>query len=93
MTGISLPGALSGKLAFLNQYGIEFGGFVSAIEGDLLTPVWIIAGFALVLCFKNSIEQSSTLKLSYKSVCFSSVLFVYAVLAMNRISEFLYFDF
>lgn len=93
MTGISLPGALAAKLAFLNQYGVEFGGFVSAIEGDLFTPVWIVAGFVLVLCFKNSIEQSSAFKLSYKSVCFSSVLFVYAVLSMNRISEFLYFDF
>ncbi len=93
MTGISLPGALASKLAFLNQYGIEFGNFVSAIEGDLFTPVWIVAGFVLVLCFNNSIEQSRTFKLSYRSACFSSVLFVYGVLSMNRISEFLYFDF
>lgn len=93
MTGLNLPAALSSKLAFLGQYGVEFGNLFSVIEGDLYTPVWILAGFALVLLFKNSIEQIHSFKISYKTVCFSGLLFVYGVLSMNRISEFLYFDF
>jgi len=93
MTGINLPIALSSKLSFLNQYGVEFGNFLGETGGDKFTPLWIIFGFTLVLIFKNSMEQIKVYKVSYTTVLFSGILFVTGVLSMNKVSEFLYFNF
>jgi len=93
MTGISLPISLSSKLSFLSQYGVEFGNFIAETGGNKFTPLWLILGFILVLIFKNSMEQINSCKLSYKTVWFSGILFVIGVLSMNKVSEFLYFNF
>ncbi len=93
MSGLSLPKALSSKFAFLSQYGIEFGNFITETGGDKFTPLWILSGFILVLVFKNSTQLINSFKISYSTVLYSGVLFVFAVFSLNRVSEFLYFNF
>ncbi len=93
MTGIILPGALSSKLSFLSQYGVDFGNPIVETGGDKYTFIWLMSGMVLVLAFKNSMELANTFKISNKTVWFSGVLFVVAVLSMNKVSEFLYFNF
>ncbi len=93
MTGIILPGALSSKLSFLSQYGVDFGNLIVETGGDKYTFIWLMSGMVLVLAFKNSMELANTFKISNKTVWFSGVLFVVAVLSMNKVSEFLYFNF
>jgi D-alanyl-lipoteichoic acid acyltransferase DltB (MBOAT superfamily) len=93
MSGIVLPNALSTKLAFLSSYGVEFGGFVENIQGDYFTPIWIIAGFILVLVFKNSMEKRDTFKVNYKTLFLAFICFVIGFLSLNKVSEFLYFNF
>ncbi|OQX59324.1 MAG: hypothetical protein B5M52_03700 [Helicobacteraceae bacterium 4484_230] len=90
---IMLPAALASKLAFLGEYGVEFGKVLSAVGATLYTPVWLVFGFILTLLFKNSLQQINSLRISAFSVCFSAILFIAAVLSMNKISEFLYFNF
>jgi len=90
---IVLPAALSSKLTFLKQYGVEFGGYLAAIKASPYTPVWLVSGFILTLLFRNSVQQIDNLKISVVTVCFSALLFVAAVLSMNHVSEFLYFNF
>ena len=90
---IVLPTALESKLTFLTQYGVEFGGFLNAVQATLYTPVWLVFGFILILLFRNSVQQISSLKITAATVCFSALLFVTAVLSMNKVSEFLYFNF
>lgn len=93
LTGISLPNALSSKLAFLGEYGVEFGGFISKTGGNKYTVIWVAAGLVLVLAFKNSMELRDTFKLSRKTLLFSGILFGISILSMNKVSEFLYFNF
>ncbi len=93
ITGINLPVAFSSKLSFLSQYGIEFGNFMIETGGNKYTPIWLISGMVLVLAFKNSMELVNTFKISYKTVWFSGILFVVGILSMNKVSEFLYFNF
>lgn len=93
MTGINLPGALATKLSFLTQYGVDFGNFILSTGGDTYTLVWLIAAMVFVLVFKNSVELAHSFKISYKTVWFSGILFVVSVLSMNKVSEFLYFNF
>ena len=90
---IVLPNFLSSKLAFLNNYGIEFGGFVVSIQGDKFTIIWIIMAFIIILLFRNSMEKWKEFKINFKTLFLTYLYFVYGILSLNKISEFLYFNF
>ena len=100
LNNIVLPGALEGKLGFLTDFGIYFGGFVANIKGGSLPvwiPVWIFFGFITVLIFNNSIQKLQVFKLNLKNIIVFSVLsyitathFIYQ---LGESSEFLYFNF
>ncbi|WP_428024994.1 MBOAT family O-acyltransferase [Arcobacter sp.] len=91
--GIILPLSLSNKLAFLSQYGIEFGSYVQNIGGDKFTPIWIISGFVLIIIFKNSTQRIDNFKLKYKAALWSGIAFASGILSLTKVSEFLYFNF
>jgi len=93
LDNIVLPNMLESRLPFLKDFGINFGGFVENIGGDFYTPIWLFLGFALVLLFKNSIQQLQNFKINFKTILFSSVAISTALLSMNKVSEFLYFNF
>jgi hypothetical protein len=93
LDNLVLPGLLSSKLTFLNQYGVEFGGFLGNIKGDYFTPIWLIAGFILILVFKNSMQKLENFKFNYSTAVFAGILFISGVLSLNKVSEFLYFNF
>ncbi|MDX4059291.1 MBOAT family O-acyltransferase [Aliarcobacter skirrowii] len=95
LSGIVLPNVLSNKIAFLGLYGIEFGGWVSNIDtdgGKTLVP-WILIGFIIVIFFKNSIEQRNNFQICYKTALVTTFCLLTSVLLLNKISEFLYFNF
>jgi D-alanyl-lipoteichoic acid acyltransferase DltB (MBOAT superfamily) len=87
-----LPTSLSHKLAFLTPYGVQFGGFIENVAGNIYTIVWLIAAFALILFFKNS-NQLIPKKLNLSHALFSSILLIVAIYSLGNKSEFLYFNF
>tara|TARA_B100001063_G_scaffold31265_1_gene24305 strand:+ start:17400 stop:18776 length:1377 start_codon:yes stop_codon:yes gene_type:complete len=93
LDNIMLPNFLESKLAFLKSYGIEFGVFVESIQADKYIVVWLLLGFIIVLAFKNSMEKKDLFKLRIITSISSAFLFVYAMLSLNKVSEFLYFNF
>jgi alginate O-acetyltransferase complex protein AlgI len=93
LKNIILPKMLESKLPFLNNYGIEFGVWARNINGGMLTIVWIIIGFAIILLFRNSMEKLYSFEMNYKTVFFSSIFFIISVLSLSRVTEFLYFNF
>jgi D-alanyl-lipoteichoic acid acyltransferase DltB (MBOAT superfamily) len=93
LSNIVLPNALEGKLGFLTDFGIYFGGFVANIRGDFYTPVWILFGFIMVLMFKNSIQKIDDFQLNYKTVFLAGFAFTFGTLSLNKVTEFLYFNF
>ena len=93
LDNIILPNMLENRLSFLTDFGIYFGGFVENIQGDFYTPIWIFSGFILVLMFKNSIQKLQDLKFNFKTIVLSSITMSTALLSMNKVSEFLYFNF
>ena len=95
LDNIILPIPLFNKLAFLQQYGIEFGGWVVNLDGDggkSLVP-WLLIGFILVLLFKNSVQKINNFQLNYKIVSLSGIIMTLGILSLNKVSEFLYFNF
>jgi alginate O-acetyltransferase complex protein AlgI len=93
LDNIVLPTALEGRLSFLTDLGVNFGGFVENIGGDFYTPVWLFIGFFLVLLFKNSIQKINNFQINYKTALLSGISFTLAILSLNKVSEFLYFNF
>jgi D-alanyl-lipoteichoic acid acyltransferase DltB (MBOAT superfamily) len=91
--GIILPDKLEGKLAFLTEFGVEFGDFIANIEGDYFTPIWLISGFILTLMFKNSIQKLEDFQFNYKTTLLFATIFSSGILSLNKVSEFLYFNF
>ena len=95
LSGINLPNPVAGKLAFLNQFGIEFGGWVSSIDADggkFLVP-WLFVAFILVLVFKNTMQKRDDFKLNYKTAFLTAIVLICGILSLNKVSEFLYFNF
>lgn len=95
VSGVVLPNFLSSKLSFLNEYGIQFGEWIPNIGNDggkSLVP-WLLIGFLLILVFKNSTQKLENFKLNYKTALFSASAFVGGFLSLDKVSEFLYFNF
>ena len=92
LSGIVLPNFLEAKLGFLTKYGVGFNNFIEKV-GDKNTFLFIIIGFILVLVFKNSIKKLEQLKFNFKHIILSTTIFVWALLSLHKISEFLYFNF
>jgi alginate O-acetyltransferase complex protein AlgI len=93
LDNIILPDKLENKLSFLSNYGIEFGAWAGDIAGSDWTMIWLILGFILVLMFKNSIQKISSFQLNYKTVSLAAIAFTFGILSLNKVSEFLYFNF
>lgn len=92
LSGIVLPNFLEAKLGFLKSFSVSFGVFLENV-GDKNTLLFIMLGFILILAFKNSIKILEQLKFSFKYILFSATIFSWAILSLNKISEFLYFNF
>ena len=87
-----MPNFLLAKLGFLKSFNVSFGVFLENV-GDKNTLLFIMLGFILTLAFKNSIKILEKLDFSFKYLIFSAAIFSWAILSLNKISEFLYFNF
>lgn len=91
--GMALPSFLESKLFFLKSFDVEFESFIAEVNGDYITIIWILAGLVVVTMFSNSMERLEKFQLSYYSVIVTVILFLGGVLSLNKVSEFLYFNF
>jgi len=90
---ICLPSSLFFLFKFMPEYGVKFGDWLSAIDGDKITVLMILLGFSLVLLFSNSMQQLNNLKINYKSSIYSVIMFIVSFFMINDNSIFLYFNF
>jgi len=94
LDNVVLPNALEGRLGFLTDLGISFGGFIKNIGGGHSTPIWILFGFILALLFKNSIQKIDDFQPNYKTAIFVAFILYSSLVSMiSKKSEFLYFNF
>ncbi len=90
---IIFPTMLENKLYFLTDYGVKFGRFTQDIDATFEIIFWLFGGLLLILLFRNSIERLNSFKLTYSNALFTSTIFTVAILSLNKVSEFLYFNF
>ena len=92
MSGFQLHPIFASKLAFLEKYGVIFHPF-DTIHLPLAETLWFIFAFILVLFFKNSMEKWKDFELNYKTLFLAFFCFCMGILSLNKVSEFLYFNF
>jgi len=93
LNNIVLPEQLSDKLAFLSNYGVEFELYLENIDGSTKTIPMIIIILLIIVLSKNSIQKLQEFKLNYQTVLFTVTTFFIAVISLDKLSEFLYFNF
>ncbi len=93
LNNITLPKALESKLGFLKDYSVDFGYFGVNIGAKLDSVLWLCAAFITVLIFRNSSEQLSRFKLNYTTAIFTAIMLLAGIISLNKVSEFLYFNF
>jgi D-alanyl-lipoteichoic acid acyltransferase DltB (MBOAT superfamily) len=79
--------------ASLELQGVEYGKMFSDIGGDNWTPFWVIATLLSVVILKNSIEKLKCFKTNNQTAIITSITLSMGILSLNKISEFLYFNF
>jgi len=93
MNGIALPASWDGNLAVLKAYGITFGNLLGGELDIARIALAILLGLIISLFFRNSNEMAERFKPNYKTLAFIVLIGVYALISLNKISEFIYFNF
>jgi D-alanyl-lipoteichoic acid acyltransferase DltB (MBOAT superfamily) len=86
-----LPAQLEQSFHFLSAYGYRFGEWNHI--GGVYAIIWLMIGFALTFGFKNSMQQLKEFKLNYKTLSLAGFAFVISILSMDKVTEFIYFNF
>jgi D-alanyl-lipoteichoic acid acyltransferase DltB (MBOAT superfamily) len=85
-----LHGMFMGDIIYTKSASTLF----NAISGDKWLVIWFILVFCIVFMVQNTMQYLSSVKtLSIKMLSFSALLFAIGILSLNRVSEFLYFNF
>ncbi|PPK57116.1 D-alanyl-lipoteichoic acid acyltransferase DltB (MBOAT superfamily) [Malaciobacter marinus] len=93
LNNVVLHPMFESRLSSLKSYGVAFGGMFENISGSKFTVVVIILALLLVVLFKNSMEKRDTFILNYKTLILTAICLVGGILSLNKVSEFLYFNF
>ena len=92
--GLILPQALHDKLSFLNTLGFKFGDWIIHLDYSGKTIcLYLFCSLILILSTKNSSSFIANMRLSYKTLLIACILFAGSIGSLNKISEFLYFNF
>jgi len=89
--GFILPEQLSHILSPLTAAGIRFES--TPLQDKVQALGYILLGLILVLGFKSTSQQMKTFQPTFFRAIFIIIIFVYSILNLTKVSEFLYFKF
>ena len=81
------------KLSFLRDFIASNPQNFGRLQFGTSAFVWSIVGIFVVARLQNSTDMASRFSPSYKNLLFISAIIIYTMFDMNKISEFLYFNF
>jgi D-alanyl-lipoteichoic acid acyltransferase DltB (MBOAT superfamily) len=88
---IVLPNKYAEKLSFFHD--VTFGEVFFHIEGRSELTFWLIAGFIIILLFKNSSQYFVRFKVNWYFGILFFIFILSGILNLTKVSEFLYFNF
>ncbi|MEQ8235490.1 MAG: MBOAT family protein [Syntrophomonadaceae bacterium] len=92
-SGMVLPSSLAERLGTLSQYGVEFASLADRFQDIPQAAVMVLLFFLLAVFFRNSMEMMERFRPHVLNSLFIATLAVWAILNLNKISEFIYFNF
>lgn len=93
LNGIVLSEKLSAKVSFLSHYGVTFGEYFANLEMTSKDLRFLAAVLLLTLVFSNTNQYSERFKPNWITLWFTAIVFIYSILNLEKVSEFLYFNF
>ncbi len=94
---VVLPVPFTHKLAFLTQYGVEFGNTFTITSDGKELFISLFLGFILILAFKNTHErmEKSSDKYRFVLTVFAALITIVSLIGIvaTPYTEFLYFNF
>lgn len=93
VNGLLLPAGFQGSLAFLQKAGVQFGALNTQFVSIYQALLAIGGAVLVVLLVKNPIEFKESFQPGWKSALIISGMAVWAILSLNKVTEFLYFNF
>lgn len=89
-SGFQLPkGIFSTEL--MNSWGIKYGPHM--VNDENIHLALIIICFFIVRKMKNSVEHAQEFKRTHKEALVTAMMFVLCLFGLNRLTEFIYFNF
>ncbi|NMC27724.1 MAG: MBOAT family protein, partial [Syntrophomonadaceae bacterium] len=92
-SGMVLPSSLAERLGALGQYGVEFASLADRFQDIPRAAGMVLVFFLLAVLFRNSMEMMERFRPHVLNALFIATLAVWAILNLNKISEFIYFNF
>ncbi len=92
LNGIVMSQKYAEKLDFLKEHGVDFGQWLIHINGNK-SFTWIAVALIITVFMKNAMQLKDTFKPNIWYLIYSVILICYTVSNMNKLSEFLYFNF
>jgi len=93
MSGVVLPSGVANKLAFLGEYGVEFGCWLCAISMNINDFAFLLVTLVFVVVAKNSTYYRDNFVASKKMAILSAFFLAFGIMSLTKVSEFLYFNF
>ncbi len=93
LNGFVLHPLFQNKFSFLVNYGVQFGNMFKNIGADKTIVIWFMIIGVVTFLTKNSMEKKSTYRSNAFTLVQSSLLFMLSVISLNKVTEFLYFNF
>lgn len=93
LSGVILPASLAARLGPLEQYGVQFASLADRFP-DLPQAAGMVGLFFLLAVLgRNSMEMTERFRPNWLNSLFIATLAVWAILNLNKVSEFIYFNF
>ena len=89
--GVVIPKMGIKSVGFLKDYGVKIGTYL--YPSDYFMILFLILSFYLIHQGKNSMLLEKEIKLNEKIGIFCGIAFVFCIFGMNKITEFIYFNF
>jgi len=93
LDNVVLPKFLESKLHILENSGVNFGFFLSNLHAQLDIVLWLMVGFIITLFTQNSLQKMEHFEFSYRTAFVIAFTLIAGVISLNKVSEFLYFNF
>lgn len=92
MNGVMLHNSLA-KISVLHEFGFTFGKWLEGIKGNDKTWIMCVIALLVVVLCKNSMQLLERVRPNWGWFFFLLFISFWALLDMNKVSEFLYFQF